>query len=57
MTVRSIEGNFVTGDERRVPVEEIAGISVLRTSTLDTGEVSRVIWAYALVGYLLALAF
>jgi hypothetical protein len=56
MNVDDIGSDFVVGDSERVSIDEIAAISILQKSTLDAGEVSRVIWACALIGYLFVQA-
>jgi hypothetical protein len=53
----SIEGGMVVGKNERVPVENVATVSIIGQEVDQTDEVARVIGVYALLGYLLTLAF
>ena len=59
MIVASVEQDAVVGEDERVPVEDIASIAILlhgEDYDYQVAAVSRVVWAYALVGYLVSLA-
>ena len=56
-TVESVEDDVVIGEDRRIPVPEISMVEIQQQSAYDPGEVARVIWVYALLGYLVVLAF
>lgn len=59
IVVASVDEDAVIGEEQRVPIEEIATVAILveQDSSDTTAEISRVVWTYALIGYLVALAF
>ena len=52
----AIESDVVVGESEQIPVEDIAGIAVLQEYD-QTADVARVVWVYALLGYLVSLAF